>query len=113
MKLAAETYEKFKANKTLYENKEHPRESSIFISPTFLKMGKTGMGLSVGVSNYSQTEVRLPLSEIVVAKKIKNEIFVMQNPGLDFVFPLDTVRFDHNKRFSAEIDLNKLFELVD
>jgi len=114
MKLATETYEKFKANKQLYESRDRPRDSSIFISPSYLKMGQAGMGLSLGISSYSVPENKVPVAvpETVVVRHVKNELFVIQNPGLEVVFPLDMVRFDHTKLFNAEIDLNKLFEFV-
>lgn len=86
--------------------------SSIFISPGFMDMGEKGLGLSTGVMNYSEPEKVQPVLPPVF-KIQKKEAFFIQNQGLDALFPLNMIKFDHSQKFNSSFDLNKLFEFVN
>ena len=111
--MAVETYDKYRANKALYDSKAMSIQSSIFISPSTKNMAQTGIGLSLGISNYSVAESLLKTQiEQTKPNFQKTEIFVLQNAGLDSIFPIDMIKFDHKQRVNPNLDLNQAFSFV-
>jgi hypothetical protein len=112
--LATETYEKYKKNQNIYDSRANIKDSSIFVSPSFKQMERTGLGLSTGIGVVAVQEPSTPPSPptIVVPPTQKRDIFFLQNPTLNDIFPLNSIRLNFRDRVDPKHDLNRLFDFV-
>ena len=111
--LTSVTYEKYKKNKSVYDNKATPTYTSIFMCPSAKNFGQISLGISTPINNISIQPANVSTLKVSYLINFnKNEIFYLQNPELDPIFPMSSVKFNHDQKIKVEYNLNNVFNLV-